>query len=549
MDHDDVSPPTSKRREPAQVVANANGKRSTPAPSKKPKKSQAQRIIDDVLGQVERREAQLFLAPGGEPFASFDVDGHIETWPIKSRDFRLFLCRRFFMATNGMAASTTAIREAQFNLESHAGMGGIEIPVHVRVAEADDGRIVLDLADKQWRAVEVSAAGWKIVSRAPVKFTRKKGMLPLPEPARGGRLDDLRRLINVDDNGWTLILSWLVAAFRPQGPYPVLVLGGEHGTAKSSASRILRGLIDPNKAPIRDAPKESRDLVIAATNGWIIAIDNLSHLADWLSDALCRLATGGGYGTRELYENAEETILDAQRPVILNGIGEVATRGDILSRSLVVQLATIPEDRRCTEKKLWGSFGAAAPGILGALLDAVAYALQGLPTVNLARLPRMADFAMWATAAEPALGFEKGAFMDAYADNRADANEVALEASPIVPALRALLSEGAIQTNVTDLFQKISAKAGEATTKSPAWPKTPRALGTMLTRMAPNLRAANINISRQRTGNARLWLISPGSSPIASDDGSPAASDGVMTQTSLDSVLRTPNRERGWAPE
>src|SRR5207237_3972573 len=119
-----------------------------------------------------------------------------------------------------------------------------------------------------------------------------------------------------------LSASWLVATLRPTGPYPILVSHGEQGSAKSTLVRVLRSLVDPNTAALRTTPRDERDLVIAATNGWLIALDNLSHLPDWLSDALCRLATGTGFATRELYTDGEESLFVAQRPIVLDGIEE-----------------------------------------------------------------------------------------------------------------------------------------------------------------------------------------------------------------------------------
>src|SRR5437868_13535290 len=91
-----------------------------------------------------------------------------------------------------------------------------------------------------------------------------------------------------------------IAAFRPTGPYPILMLQGEQGTAKSTTTRILRSLIDPNVSPLRTVPRNERDLMIAATNSWAQCFDNLSHIPLWFADALCRLATGGGFATRKL---------------------------------------------------------------------------------------------------------------------------------------------------------------------------------------------------------------------------------------------------------
>jgi len=102
------------------------------------------------------------------------------------------------------------------------------------------------------------------------------------------------------DNDFVLVVAWLVAPLRNSGPYPVLALSGEQGSAKSTLTAILRELLDPNTAPLRALPREDRDLFIAATNGHVLAFDNVSGLPAWLSDTLCRLATGGGFAVRQL---------------------------------------------------------------------------------------------------------------------------------------------------------------------------------------------------------------------------------------------------------
>jgi len=95
---------------------------------------------------------------------------------------------------------------------------------------------------------------------------------------------------------------------------PPLALHGEQGTAKSTTGRTLRDLIDPKAAPMRSEPRNGHDLMIAAHNGWLLAFDNVSRLSPWLSDAICRLATGGGFATRELYSDTDEVLIDVQRP-------------------------------------------------------------------------------------------------------------------------------------------------------------------------------------------------------------------------------------------
>jgi hypothetical protein len=102
-----------------------------------------------------------------------------------------------------------------------------------------------------------------------------------------------------------------LAALSDKGPYPVLALLGEQGSAKSTFATILRSLVDPNTAPLRALPREDRDLFIAANNAHVLAFDNISGMPNWISDTLCRLATGGGFSVRQLYTDQDEVLFDS----------------------------------------------------------------------------------------------------------------------------------------------------------------------------------------------------------------------------------------------
>jgi hypothetical protein len=159
----------------------------------------------------------------------------------------------------------------------------------------------LDLANDGWQAVEVGSDGWRIIMRSPVRF-RRTAVLPLPVPEGGGSVEVLASLINIQSReDFVLVVSWLLGALHHPGPFPLLAIAGEQGSAKTVLSKILRGLIDPNLAPVRALPREGRDLMIAANNGHVLAFDNLSSLPSWLSDALCRIASGGSFALRQLY--------------------------------------------------------------------------------------------------------------------------------------------------------------------------------------------------------------------------------------------------------
>jgi hypothetical protein len=466
------------------------------------RKSQATLLV----GLAE--DAELWHTPEYDAFATIEVDGHKENYSFRSSGFKRWLSHRFYGQV-GTVPNAQAIQDALSVINGKAVYEGPEHTVFTRLA-GYDGRIYLDLANSTWEAVEVTDTGWQVIATPPVKFRRQKGMLPLPAPMAGGNIESLRSLVNVRDRvDWTLLLAWLVAALRPTGPYPILVLHGEQGSAKSTLARVLRAFIDPNTAPLRSEPKEPRDLMIAATNSWCMALDNISHLPVWLSDAVCRLSTGGGFATRTLYENDEETIFDAQRPIILNGIDELAVRGDLLDRAIILYLPKIEEAERREEKRFWAEFESARPIVLGGLLDAVSLALRDVDQVQLPRLPRMADFAIWSVAAAPALGFSQEAFVDAYSTNRDSANELTLESSTLVPPLRAMVAnKGGWMGSATDLLGELDKRADERTKRQKGWPSNARVLSNTLRRLTHNLRVDGIDVTFDRgRGKARRRII------------------------------------------
>lgn len=451
--------------------------------------------------------AKLFHTPAHEAFAAIDVEGHIECIRISSARFGRWLRNQWFRKA-AAAPATQALTEAVNLLEARACCDGPETEVFTRIA-GHEGRVYLDLGNRAWEVIEITAHGWRVISNSPVRFRRPRGMASLPAPHRGGRVDVLRPFVNVgSDEDWILLVSWIVACLRPAGPYPVLGLNGEQGSAKSTTARVLRALLDPNIAPLRAEPREERDLMISATNAWLQAFDNVSHLHPWLSDAVCRLATGGGFATRELYADADETIFDAQRPVLLNGIGEVVTRSDLLDRTLMLTLPSIAEDRRRPEADFWRDFEQVRPAILGALLDILSICLRVHPGIRLRKAPRMADFAAWSTAASVGSGWGPKAFADAYATNRQAAHEVALEGSQVGAIVTELArKEGQWEGTATELFNRLGCDAAVGDKLSNRMPRTPRALANELKRLAPNLRATGVDVNYRRGHGGRRMIM------------------------------------------
>lgn len=456
--------------------------------------TQADILLDLALA------AELFHTPNGIGYADIDINGHRETWPIRNKGFRSWLTRRFFEATQG-APSSEALQSALNVIEANAQFDGPERMVHLRVG-AQDESLYLDLCDETWRAVKIDADGWRVIDNPPIRFRRASGMQPLSIPEKGGSVETLRSFLNVQsDADFVLVVAWALAVLRNRGPYPVIVLSGEQGSAKSTFSSMLRLLLDPNTAPLRALPREDRDLFIAANNGHVLAFDNVSSLPAWLSDTLCRLSTGGGFAVRQLYTDQDEVLFDSVRPVILNGIEEIVTRPDLADRAVFLTLEPIPEESRRPEAEMWAAFEIERPRLLGVLLDAVAEGIKQLPSTRLDKLPRMADFALWATACERAL-WPAGTFWSAYFTNRGEAAQSVLEADSVALLVRELVTLRTVWTGTcADLLRELSSLLGDMAVRPKDWPVNPRKLSGRLRRAATPLRTVGIEIEFSREGS------------------------------------------------
>ncbi|MGV3723559.1 MAG: hypothetical protein ACO1SX_21900 [Actinomycetota bacterium] len=491
------------------------------------KSTQSTRIVESFLASG----AELFCTPDGESFVAFPVaessraPEHFETHALRSKSVRGWIARQYYQET-GKAPSAQPMQDAFMVLDGEARYNREQRPVFTRIAPAPDGGILLDLGDAHWQAVHIGPDGWRVVPTPDVSFRRAEGLLPLPVPARGGSVERLAGFLNVDPDELPLLVGYLVGCYNPRGPYACLEIRGEQGSAKSTAARLIRSLIDPNKAALRVEPRDPRDLAIAANNGWVIGYDNLSHMQPWLSDALCRLSTGGGFGVRKHYSDDEEALFDAQRPALWTGITEIAHRSDLVDRTIFLTLPTIPDYKRRTERDFWEAFEAERPAILGALLDAVSMALRNRDQIRPEQLPRMADFAVWVMAAEPALPWEAGTFLTAYNGNRKDANAGVLESSPIASLILPLAersdqwgNEVGWEGTSAELLACLEGEALDEVRKAKSWPKTATALSSVLRRLSPNLRAEGVAVEFGKTNGKRWIRVSRGGTQGGTQEG------------------------------
>jgi len=539
-------------------------------------------LVDQLVELLEKAGV-LFTTPEGEPHAALNIEEHVEVHEVKGTRFRRWLRAHFYatekrrleaqaqasaealVASLGAlspdgAGSIVSVRkppvvreqtlaDAIAQLEAKATYERRVRDVYVRTAYLD-GLIYVDLGDETWRAVEIDAEGWRVIDVPPVYFIRPKGMLELPTPEEGGTLEDFRQILTLSDSeddrqAWALIVAFLLVTLRPDHPeFPILVLLGAQGSAKSTTSRMIRALTDPNVVEDTGEPRSKEELHIDAECSWLMAYDNLSSISNWLSDAMCRISTGSAFTKRTQYTNRDREIFKAAQPQVLNGIADVVRRDDIIARGLMVTLPTLEEHRE--KSAVWAEIFAARPKILGALYSAAAAGLasekrsEEVETVA----HRMADFTRWGVRAEAALGLTPGTLKQALGASGVEGVTTVLEAEPISGWVFRIARSFSIEapwegtaTNFLDLLN--DRETDEAVKRSRGWPKDARGLSSTMSRLAHPLRSIGVSWERVNRSNKggkmyRLYYVEPPKGDAGEEEGDAGSSESVPQEKPTD---------------
>ncbi len=451
------------------------------------------------------QQVEFWRGNDGKPYATVHLNGHREVHGVQSREFKSIL--------------RDWARDILFKLPSRGTINGVceyfaglalrghPRELYLRVA-GYQGRIYVDLCDSKWRVIEIGPRKWKVVEDPPVSFKRGTGMLALPLPEANGSIEPLRKFINLPDNEYKLFVGFLLTAFNPWADYPVMHLLGEQGTGKSTMTRMVRMLLDPNWVALREPPRGRKQTAVSASHAWLMTYENMSKLDTSRSDELARLATGGGVSVRTLFTDDEERLFKARRPIVINGIEEISTRSDLLSRMLILRpqyIAPMEYDPRILEQ-----FEAAVPIILGGLFGALSTALRNRSKVELPEITRMGEFCYWSTAAETGdrLGWKKGGIMKAYFQNRDEIRAMLLDNDPVIKHLihHMSWSGGEWEGSASELLLLLREIAGGAA-RFPNFPNSNEKMGKWLSRMKADLRQIGIHTSKGYKGNGRAWRI------------------------------------------
>lgn len=448
---------------------------------------------------IATKLSTFFHDASGDCYATFKTGDHEETWPLRSDGFVDWLSYKAYQET-GSAPGDSVKAAAIATLRGKAKYEGDKLEVYMRCAPYKNGYLI-DLCNESWQVVHVTSKGWEVLDNSPLKFIRSSTAKPLPMPlCDGSDLGLLWKYINVAESDRTLVLAFILESWRPNSPYPLLFITGEQGCGKSCTHKYIRQVSDPNTIPLRTAPKSVEDVYVSAGANHQASFENMSNLSAPLQDALCSLATGGGFAKRKLYSDADESVIDIKRPIIINGISNSITRPDLIDRTVRITAPLLKEigEESALEKR----FKADAGAIFSGLLNLFAGSLKILPAVNPATGFRMAEFVRLGEAIHQELGNQKS-FTEIYRANRADSLALAIESVPVIAALREFV-RGELGGKWNGTIKNLKEQLERQPHQSDGWPKSAKGLSDGLRRMAPALRSDGIDVifeGHKRDGN------------------------------------------------
>lgn len=478
------------------------------------KKTQAEMVLE-IADQICQ---EFFHDQYNMPYVAVKSADHIEALPIASKRFKNFLCGQYYEKYTAIPNSDS-IANASNILNYKADVKGSMKHLELRVAD-DGGDILYDMTNAGWDIVRISKTGWN-VEKSPVIFRRYSNQLAQVMPSKNydkDIFDKFLGLLNVKDNDNKLLLKcYIIALFVPGISKAILMLHGDQGSAKTTLQELIKMLVDPSSVKTLAFPRDINEFVQKLAHNYIGYFDNVSVIQDWISDILCRAATGSGFSKRMLFSDDDDIIYNFIRCVGFNGINLAATKADLLDRGLIVQLMRITKDKRRQSKYVWADFEKLRPQLLGYIFDILVKVLAIIGTFELEELARMADFAKVCETISRAMGNKNGAFITAYDKNIELQAQQVLESNIIAQVIVEFMKDKQNWSgSASGLLGEISsiAETLKINTKDKAWPKAPNTLVRRLNEIKATLEEFGINVNRGLDSKSKIKTIELGKTKL-----------------------------------
>ena len=486
---------------------------------------------------ADHKNAELFFKDQyGKPFVAvrLGIDRHLEIIPLESKKYMQYAARLFRDNMNGKIISTDSISNAINILAANAEFDGEIIPLHLRVAWGDTvkrckpGSLYYDMTDTQWRMIEISKNGPKIITgsdnEVPILF-RRRNQTAQVEPDWNYPPDIFDRfldLTNVKTKHRQLIKVYIISLLIPEIAHVILTIHGPQGAAKSFFLRLIKKLIDPSKPELLSLHKDIREFMHQVSHNYLSFYDNIKFISQELSDEICKAVTGIGSTKRELYTDDEDFIYEYKHCLSINGINVALTESDALGRSLLIELDEISDEKRRKEEDVLAEFEKLRRKLLAYIFDTISNAMKIKDSLHLPKLTRMADFTEWGEAISRAMEYERMSFVNALYSNRKEQNIVAIEESLVGSLLVRfwkeyrfdMIEKGSMikfEGSPAELYNQlvIFAENNEININNRYFPKTPNILVKKINIIKPNLKHVYgiiVNVDRDSSNNSIITI-------------------------------------------
>ena len=384
--------------------------------------------------------------------------------------------------------------------------------------DPDSGDWLVDMGTATWEHVRIGPGTWELEQGDGPLFVRTPCTLPYTHPdglaQPSDLVDGLVEVLRTDEAVAAQLACWMVQALHPSAPRMGLFVTGPQGSGKSTFARLARMVVDPARPPLIkfsiQKGKEA-DYAQAAVHKAMLgtlAYSNVSAMNEQTSDLLCGLLTGDGDIRRQLYTDADATIADGRRNLVLEGITVMGMGADLQDRLLHVSLPVRTQFE--PEAAMAQRMGQWMPRMVGGLFAAAADALARLDAIEechgavLDRC-RMRDAAAVYGAAAEAFGLDAGTVLGQLVGDRAEAQGDEAESDVVGQRLLAWV-ETARKFSTGDVLFIGSLERFDQTLQTydgqhapDLWPKSLRALRSKMDRLLPGLRARGIEVEFYRS--------------------------------------------------
>ena len=491
--------------------------------NEKLEQSSGQKLIEKLTQELSEQHT-LFHDTQKQPYIAINHSG-AKVMNLSSNEFKSWLLAE--RMETGEYISTHTIDEIAKRLQAIAVYKSKDLrPLAVRIHRIDNRyglpeELWYDLGGEDGLAVHITKSGYTI-EEPPIIFRKYDHQHEQVKPRAkdDGKLDDLFELINLTERADKVALTvFLVSCFVDRFPKPVLLIRGTNGSGKSTPMRILHNLIDPSELEAgTPLVRDNGELARIANKCAVLHWDNIDgrEITPEVSNAICRITSGQAFVKRVLYTDDNDAIFKGQRVVMLNGIGKLAEREDLLDRCLIFNMKRIPEDKRKTESEIFARLEEMKPYLLHEIFMTLSKVLSIYPAVNLADSHRLADFDQ--------LGFAICEAIDGYSgeewlrvrdkvfkrqvESAFEASAVAQIAKFLVDRSKFHIWEGTatdmlgfkLDENDNYLETPEDKNLKQSIKDNPTFPKNPSSLGIRLNRAESTLRSLGIIIEHSRDG-------------------------------------------------